>query len=367
MNAIADQALPEAVRRATGCAAADLREVRSETIVDDPENMTTAALRRYRGHAADGSPWSVVAKTLRPASRSPLFELVPEEFRPNVLRNLDWHSEPRLYSAGLESHLPDGLRPPKIYWIDRSEDAITIWMEDVPDSPSWDADRYRRAAVALGAMAGRCPEARIPLELGLARRNLHDLFFGKITHLDLRILSAEEFWQSPPIRDLPDGRLRLDLFELADRMPDLLDFAEALPHAMAHGDAAPANLLEPGDGRIVAIDWSYGSSAPVGSDLSQLLAGRYDTAEASPDELKTLIPTILEGFNEGLATEGSEVDRAAVEAAFAIHLGVRTVFSLLIARPGWSNLDSAVVNSLIATRAALARAGLDFCRARGFI
>lgn len=361
MNAaLAHDALTEAVRRATGSQAEELRDVRSELLVDDPENMTTAELRRYRGALPDGTEWSVVAKTLRPASESPLWDAIPQEFQDEVLRNLDWLAEPRLYDLGLDAYLPDGIRPPVIYLVDRGEHAITIWMEDVTDRGEWTTERYRRSAFALGRMAGRWPESRATPELGLGRRNLHNLFFGKIMNLDLRLLGDDAFWQSPPICELSDRDMRHDLFALAERMPGLLDFAEELAHGMAHGDAAPANLLEPGDGTIVAIDWSYGSVGPVGSDLSQLIAGRFDSGEAKAEELDSLIPTIVDGFCDGLAAEDSNVNRAAVETSFAVHLGVRTVFSLLLVEARGS-LPAEEVTRLLGPRAALARAGLDLC------
>lgn len=362
MNIVADRVPAEVIERVTGSADGELLDVRTELLVDNPENMTTAALRRYRGTSSDGVEWSVVAKALRPASESPLWDSIPDEFRPDVLRNLDWHGEPRLYELGLDAHLPEGLRTPEIYLIDRRDDSITIWMEDIADHSDWSPARYRRTAVALGRMSGRWPEAVATTDLGLRRRNLHNLFFGKITNLDLRILADDAFWESPPISDLTDLDLRADLFELAERMPGLLDRAETLPHGMAHGDAAPANLLEPGDGTIVAIDWSYGSCGPVGCDLSQLVAGRYDCGEASPTELESVVPEIVEGFCEGLAAEGSEVTRSQVEAAFAIHLGVRTVFSLLIIE-AQGGLPADEVRRLVGPRAALARAGLDLCAA----
>ena len=359
MNSVAEDALTEVVRLASSSDLTD-PNVETEPLVENPQNMTTAALRRYRGQLPDGSQWSVVAKTLRPASESPLWDLIPEEFRPEVLRNLDWHGEPRLYDLGLHAHLPPGLRPPRIYKIERADNAITIWMEDVADQGQWTIERYRRAAFALGRMAGRWPEARATEELGLSRRNLHNLFFGKITNLDLQILAQDSFWDSPPIAELPDAALRDDLFSLAERMPGLLDFAETLPHGMAHGDAAPANLLEPGDGTIVAIDWSYGSCGPVGCDLSQLVAGRYDSGEGSPHEIEALIPAVLDGFCDGLTEEGSTVTRDQVRSAFAVHLAVRTVFSLLIPE-AQGPLEPEDLRRMLVPRAALARVGLDLC------
>ncbi|HMS46764.1 MAG TPA: phosphotransferase [Candidatus Microthrix sp.] len=91
---------------------------------------------------------------------------------------------------------------------------------------------------------------------------------------------------------------------MAGAAPALLDRAEALPHGLAHGDASPTNLHEPGDGTVVAFDWSYGSLGPVGSDLGQLLAGRFDSGVAEPDDLPAIAETILDAFSGGLADEG---------------------------------------------------------------
>ena len=360
MNAVVgEQSLTEVVRKATG-SDAEIRHVESASIVENPHNMTTAGLRRCWGELSDGTAWSVVAKTLRLPSASPLWALVPDEFRPGVLANLDWLGEPRIYESALSSDLPEGLRLPEVWHIDRSESSITIWMEDVADHGRWDRERYERSAVALGRLAGRWAEPKATNELAVRRRDLHNLFEGKITHLDLKILSQDEFWRSAPVAGLAYGDLRSDLFALAGRMPRLLDMAEALPHALAHGDAAPANLLEPGDGNVVAIDWSYGSSAPIGSDLGQLLAGRYDCGDAGPEEVHDLIPAIVDGFCRGLDDESCGVDRQSVETAFAIHMGVRTVFSLLVIqqRDAMNPEDFA---RLVHCRAALARAGLDLC------
>ena len=361
MNATLDRkTLSDVVRRATGSQAGIRGEPRSVALVDNPENMTTASLRRYWGALVDGTSWSVVAKTLRPASASPIWETIPQQFHAQVLEDLNWRDEPRVYESDLASDLPEGFRLPEVWRIDRAEDAITIWMEDVGDTPAWTTARYSRSAQALGRLAGRWPEARAIAELGVSRRNFHNLFFGKIMNLDLQILSDDSFWSTPPISQLEDGELRADLLGLAERMPGLLDFAEALPHGMAHGDAAPVNLHQSADGSLVAIDWSYGSSAPVGSDLGQLLAGRFESGQANPDELPVLIPSIIDSFREGVMAEGFDVSRSDVEAAFAIHMGVRTVFSLLIVQPS-PGRDPEELFRLVTCRAALARAGLDLC------
>jgi hypothetical protein len=231
-------------------------------------------------------------------------------------------------------------------------------MEDVADAGPWDLDRYRRAAVALGRLAGSWPEERATLELGLARRPLERLFFGKIAHVDLRLQAEDDFWLDPAVASAVDDRHRADLARLAEVVPELLERATRLPHGLAHGDAAPDNLREPGDGSIVAVDWSYGSIAALGADLGQLLAGRIESGAVDNAPVGDIADVIFDGYLDGLDREGCAAERGAVEEAWATHLAVRTVFSALVVdhRP---DLDDAGRRELLARRAALGRFGLD--------
>lgn len=85
----------------------------------------------------------------------------------------------------------------------------------------------------------------------------------------------------------------------------------------------------PGDGTVVAFDWGYGSLGPVGSDLGQLLAGRFDPGVAEPDDLPAIAETILGAFSGGLADEGYPAPSEEVRLAWATHLAVRSAFSAI--------------------------------------
>lgn len=220
------------------------------------ENTTTHSLDRLTGALTDGTPFSVFVKRLHPASASPAWSLIPEEFRPAVLEELDWLDEPRVYRSALGLDLPEGVRLPAVFRIDEAPARVTLWMEDVPDCGRWDVERYRRAAVALGRLAAHWPEERAATVLGLHRRPLDGLFHGKVTHLDRRVQADDRFWAEPAIASVVDERHRADLERLAHAVPGWLRRIERLPHGLAHGDATPDNLREPGDGAIVAIDWS---------------------------------------------------------------------------------------------------------------
>jgi hypothetical protein len=347
-------------RRATGRPDAAVARWVVEPSPHRVENMTTERLERVAGELDDGTAWSVFAKTLHPASEAAGFQLVPPEFRAQVLEDLDWHDEPRLYRTGLGAGLPDGFRLPGLFGVDESPTRITLWLEDVADDAPWDLARYHRTAVLLGRCSGRWPERRAGTELRLRRRPMARLFFGKITHLDLPAQADDGFWADPRVAAVVDDRHRADLAWLASATPALVEREQRLPHALCHGDATPDNFREPGDGTVVAIDWSYGSCCPYGADLSQLLAGRVESGALPADEIGAVAECIFDGYRTGLQAEGATVPADHVEAGWATHLAVRSVFSALLLdhRPDLGPDDPARCE-LLARRAALARFGLD--------
>ena len=143
----------------------------------------------------------------------------------------------------------------------------------------------------------------------------------------------------------------------ADAVPGLLDLLTRGPRGICHGDATPDNLL--GDStEIVAIDWSYGHVGALGSDLGQLLVGRFESGAADADQIHDIGEAILTGYGAGLDAAGAEVAIDEVRLAWATHLAVRSVFSALVIdhRP---DLDTDGLAALTATRAAVARYGMD--------
>ncbi|MGE4164265.1 MAG: hypothetical protein AB7G23_21305, partial [Vicinamibacterales bacterium] len=141
-------------------------------------------------------------------------------------------------------------------------------------------------------------------------------------------------------------------------MPALLAGLRTIPTGVCHGDATPDNFREPGDGAIVALDWSYGHAGQAGSDLGQLLVGRFESGAADVEEIPAIAAAILEGFTDGLAAEGAAATVDEVRAAWATHLAVRSVFSALVLdhRP---DLEGDARAELLRRRAAVARFGLD--------
>jgi len=320
--------------------------------------MTTNSLDRYTGTLTDGTAWSVVAKVLHPASESSMWEFVPEFAHDDVIVALNWLDEPARYRSGLGDALPGELRMPHVHAIDERPSRITIWMEDVVDTQSWDDARYRRTAHALGRLGGRWRDDSGATHFALPRREIETLFYGKVSHFDLPMQVDDEFWRRPWVAAVADASHRRDLFELAERMPAILAGLATLPRGVCHGDAAPDNFLEPGDGSIVAIDWSYANVDTLGSDLGQVLAGRYESGTGSIDAIEAHAAAIMQGFREGLISEGADIPVASIEHAWAAHLATRAVFSALTL-PRRPDLDDDAFIDLMQRRAALARFGLD--------
>lgn len=318
------------------------------------ENMTTASLERASGTLPDGSGASVVVKVLQPASAHPAFASIPAEHHEQVLRDLDWFDEPRAYRSGLAASMPTGLRMPVVHAVDEEPEHIALWLEDVADVTPWDLDRYRRSAAALGRLGARWPGDSATSALGMGHRDISAMFFGKVMSLDLPIQSEDAFWTDPAVAAAVDDTHRTDLFRLAEAMPSMLADLATLPRGMCHGDASPHNLLEPGDGTIVAIDWSYANVEALGSDLGQLLVGRYESGAEDGDPTE-IAAAILDAYLDGA---GDASDRASVTRAFATHLAVRSVFSALHVDHR-SDLAEDERAALVARRARVARFGLD--------
>jgi hypothetical protein len=201
----------------------------------------------------------------------------------------------------------------------------------------------------LGRLSGRWPGRRVAAELGLQPRGLAQLWYGKTAQFDLPRLADDALWAGPAFAD--DRRLRADLGRVVEIVPTLIDQLDRLPDGLAHGDACPANMLQGGDG-IVAVDWSYASSAAIGSDLGQLLAGAWVNGIADPDAVAATARTIHDGFVSGLAAEGCRVAAESIELAFVTHLLVRAVFDAVATLPD-------VAPSAGAARIALARFAAD--------
>ncbi|HEX7135147.1 MAG TPA: hypothetical protein VF228_21415 [Iamia sp.] len=352
------QGLRDAVRAATG--RDGVATWTAEPLDHHVDNMTTERLDRVTGTLDDGTTWSLVAKTLRPASASPQWAMIPPFAHEQVLRELDWRDEPRVYRSALATDLPQGVRLPRLWHVDEGDERIVLWLEDVDDRATWDVALHLRAAEALGRLAGTWPDHRVTGELDLRRRLLGEYFGGPIVHVVIPALAADATWSDPLVAaaTADDPELRTDLVRLGEWAPELVERVHATAHALGHGDAAPANILDDGTD-LVLVDWSYGSTMAMGMDLAQLVAGTVAGRTAGDvTALAEVDAGVVDAFCRGVAAVGGRAERADVELAYRVTLAVRSALPCLDVGHAADLPDEQRV-ALLAQRAALARVALD--------
>ena len=221
---------------------------------------STEALDRVVAMTTDGESFSVFVKTLHSLRHWPMIETIPEAMREAAFAQFPWRVEADVYASGLLGDLPDGLRGPRIYAIDDlGDDRLRIWMEDVPEAlVTWDTARYALAAHHLGRHAGQFLRSGLPAEAPRLAPDVSLIFRRRTAVFDIPVLRTEEAWRHPLIVPIErsDPALHGDLLGLADEAPGIIDALDRLPHAFAHGDACPQNLLpDPLEDRgFVAID-----------------------------------------------------------------------------------------------------------------
>jgi hypothetical protein len=354
------QGIETAVRALTGRPDAAVAGWTVTPVDHHVDNMTTERLERVTGTLTDGTPWSVFAKTLRPASASPMWATIPSFAHADVLRELDWRDEPRVYRSGLADAMPTGVRLPHLWHTEEDDEHIVLWLEDVHDRACWDLATHLRAAEGLGRLAAAWPDGRVTTELGLRRRLLGEYYAGPIVHVVVPALADDATWSDPLVAAATAGdpHLRADLLALVDRVPALLDRAHASPHALGHGDATTANVLDDGTD-LVLVDWSYGSSMAMGMDLSQLVAGLVSgRAVGDLAVVAEVDRLVVDAFCGGVEAEGGEVDRGQVELTYLTALAVRSALPFLDVRHA-ADLPEEHRAALLAQRAGLARLTLD--------
>jgi hypothetical protein len=324
------EVLDAVVRSRLGDREARLATVRATVIDYDFESISTAALHRVTGTAHSRGrtvAWSAFVKTLQHPRHWPPLGTLPPEVAAEMLVLFPWRAELDTRRQVLPV-LPRGLRVPDIYYVDDlGEDRVAVWMEDIDVDPSpWSVETYARCAQLLGVLAARRtpdrPAGATDLPVGFAVRKLVESRRPMLT----AVLADGCMWTDPQVRALVDEGYHRDLIRLHDLLPALLDEMDDLPQTLAHGDAAPANLLRPRDEPdvFVAIDWSFGSPLPVGHDLGQLLVGDVEGDLVDPAMLPAIHDAILPAYCKGLDDGGLRVPVEAVRRGYVGGLACRT-------------------------------------------
>ena len=320
---VSDELLARFVAEAIG---ADHVEVISSDVqvVDyDLDALTTAGRYWVRGrarHSRGEAPYAFFVKVVQTWTRTPQFQLVPEDLRERAGRGLPWRGEIEVYRSDLASRLPAGLSLPQVHWVEDIDDGSAFfWLEAVDADPApWDGQTFERAAYRLGRLAAR------PAVATVARRGMQDVVrsyaHGRVEGQILPALHADPLWAHPLVAEAFSPDLRARLLSAAEALPAYLEELDAAPLGSAHGDACPRNLLVPRSRSddFVLIDFAFWCRAPFGFDLTQLLMGEVQTGERPAAHLAELDEACLDAYVRGLAAEGCDMPINAVRRTHAL-------------------------------------------------
>jgi hypothetical protein len=324
--------------------------------------ITTGGRWWVTGHAATScakAPFRFFVKQVQSWDRSPLFRMVPEEYRELAVAGVPWKTEALVYRSDVAGRLPDGLTAPRALGVfDLDATSSSIWLEEVPARPvTWDLPRYERAAYLLGRFAGSAALAPLA-SLRDIEWTLNTYATGRLAVQVVPMLMSDEIWQHPLCAGF-DDELRTRLRAVAAESMALAAEADSLPFLLSHGDACPNNLMagEHHDD-LVMIDFGFWGGAPVGFDLTQLLVGDVQIGKRSAEGLAELDEAIVTAYVAGLRAEGNDVPEAQVRRGHAICMLIMTGLSTVP-----FDLFEGPVNEdtmrMAADRAALARYALD--------
>jgi hypothetical protein len=286
--------------------------------------------------------------------------MLPDGLRQRALDSPMWRYEADVYTSQVGALLPAGLRLPVLHAVlDLGDDRIGIALEDIDIAGKvWDEDRFAHAARLLAQMSVRVTKAdalpasasRLP---GDWSKVLYD---GQLQIADLPALADNRTWAAHPQLAACQQTLQPALTELGSRIPALLGQLNRLPQLMVHGDASPQNLLIPASepDTFVAIDWSLGGIAAAGEDLAQLLIGLAHAGQLPVAQLPRIRDVVIDGYLQGLATEGFACDRRHVAYSMDGTLAIRSAFTALplgrLTEPATAELDALIHDRLQLTR-----------------
>ena len=193
-----------------------------------------------------------------------------------------WRREPLAYTSGLLDRLVGGLRAPACRAaVERPDGSVALWLEDVPEPPSWTAE-------VLGTVARRLGRAQAAFAADL-----------------------------PTERWLSRGWLRayLALHEAPDPEAEtVLERLDALAHTLCHHDLHPANVLA--EDATVVVDWAYCGLATLGLDAGVLVADGIADGAFAPELGDAVAAAVWEGYARGLGDTGWAGDLDGVRFAF---------------------------------------------------
>ena len=300
-----------------------------------PTLASTDGVYRVTGTAAvtgQTIAWSLILKRL----------VAPAPAGAAGAAGLAWQREALAYESGLLADLPDGLRAPRCFGVERPDAAHAgIWLEDLAGAqePPFTAAQYRLLARGLGAFAGAYLTTRsLPASPWLVQRNARRF----VEQAAQQMATLDRLRDHPLVHRAWPADVLGRILRVHDEAAALLQALEARPHSVCHQDAVPRNLFvrqeAGGPPEAVAIDWGLVGVGPLGRDLAYLVPGGVHTLQLAPEALPDIEAVALDGYLTGLADVGWDGAARDVRLGYLLSLGLRFGIypvPLLAADAGW--------------------------------
>jgi hypothetical protein len=329
-------ALRDVVRRLAGDVEAEVTDWQGRSIYE-PAMAATGGVYRYEGRArvrGEEVPWSVVLKRIRkPRPDAPASVQSPRSWA-------YWEREVLAYESGLLAAVTAAerqwsIRVPVCFGVDRREEEVWLWLEDVRASaPPWPRARYRMVAQKLGGFNGAFAVGPTVAD------------YPWLLLMQLRVRAASV---APRLEGLLAERAREmmrrgwpgDLLErglaLNARREELLDVLQRMPQVFQHGDADPRNVLVRTRGghegtdqvreEVVGIDWALTGIGPLGDDLATFVLQTVLWFQGvAPGDLKEFAEEMEAAYIEGLQQVGWHGDERVLRATCGIAMGLRALY-----------------------------------------
>jgi hypothetical protein len=234
-------------------------------------------LYRVTGTAATGRrrpvDWTVVIKVLTVDESD--FQSISTDQSSWDYWKREWH----IYQSVWQQQLASPLQAPRCIaagetLTETDEELAWIAMEDLRalDHRPWPAAHFRDVARHLGIFNGEYLVGQpLPTEPWLGRNWLQGWTEQAGAVMDLLPTVADH----PVAAQVFPRDIIADLVQLWDQRQKLYEALDQLPRTLCHNDVFPRNLFIDGidhPDRSLAIDWAFCGPAPVGQELSPLVA-----------------------------------------------------------------------------------------------
>ncbi len=303
---------------------------------------------------ANGAQWPLILKIISAAETglSPAGQAISHP--------LYWKREALAYQSGLLDTLPGAVTAPRCYAVmERAEDTIWLWLEDVSDSGAlWSLEHYARAAWHIGRLNGASINRTLPypwLNRAGSPRGLLEAFKWLEP-----VIADPQVWTHALLQEAFPIPVQDRLLRLWQDRHRCIDHFESLPQTLCHMDAWQRNMFLR-ESQLVLIDWAYTGYGTLGTDAADLFAASYHMLEVEICEPDVMAATIFKGYMAGLRDSGWHGDESDVRFAFQVFAALKYAGILLwladIQNPDrlafWETLSSQPINTFLQQQARL--------------